>query len=110
MPLRLPHVSVTTVTVTCKFDDDLHADLEAYAATFEAERGKPIPLPTLIATIVQDYLQHDPDFMRERRQAAAAPRVRPTPASAAPRPPGPERRNGPPSVPASRAQGEGGAP
>ncbi|MGE3538667.1 MAG: DUF2274 domain-containing protein [Candidatus Tectimicrobiota bacterium] len=109
MPLRLPHVSVTTVTVTCKFDDDLHADLEAYAATFEAERGKPIPLPTLIATIVQDYLQHDPDFVRERRQAAAVPRVRPTPASTAPRPSSQDRRHGVPSAPVSRPPGEDGA-
>jgi len=102
MPLRLPHVAVTTVAVTCKFDADLHADLEAYAAMFEAERGKPIPLPTLIATIVQDYLQHDPDFMRERRQTAA-PRARPKPA-------GPDRRNGVLHIAVPHAQEDGGAP
>jgi hypothetical protein len=101
MPLRLPHVAVTTVVVTCKFDEDLHADLEAYAAMFEAERGKPIALPTLIATIVQDYLQHDPDFVRERRQAAASrPRPKPT---------GPERHNGTSRTPASQVPGAGDA-
>ncbi|MGE3542228.1 MAG: DUF2274 domain-containing protein [Candidatus Tectimicrobiota bacterium] len=100
MPIRLPHVSVKTVSVPCKLDADLYADLEAYAAVFEAERGDPIPLPTLIATIVEDYLQHDPDFIRQRRQAAAA--------RARPKPPGPERRNGAPSPPT--AQGESGVP
>ncbi|MGE3541550.1 MAG: DUF2274 domain-containing protein [Candidatus Tectimicrobiota bacterium] len=109
MPLRLPHVAVTTVSVPCKFDDDLYADLEAYAALFEAERGKPIPLPTLIATIVQDYLQHDPDFMRERRQATAAPRARPAPASAASRPASQDRRNGPQSPPVPHGQRDGDA-
>jgi hypothetical protein len=102
MPLRLPHVSVKTESVTCKFDADLYADLEAYAAAVEAERGEPLPLPTLITTIVRDYLQHDPDFMRQRRQAAI-PRARP-------QLPGQDRRNGPQSPPVSRAQGDGGTP
>ncbi len=100
MALRLPHVAVATVVVTCKFDEDLHADLEAYAAMFEAERGKPITLPTLIATIVQDYLQHDPDFVRERRQATT-PRIRPKPT-------GQDRRNGIPSAPVAQGQENGG--
>jgi len=102
MPLRLPHVAVKTVSVPCKLDADLYADLEAYAAMFEAERGESIPLPTLIATIVRDYLQHDPDFVRHQRQTAA-PRTRPKPA-------GQDRRNGVPSAPVSRAQDDGGAP
>jgi hypothetical protein len=101
MPLRLPHVAVNTVAVTCKFDEDLHADLEAYAAMFEAERGKPIPLPTLIATIVQDYLLHDPDFVRERRQTTASrPRPKPT---------GPERHNGAPRASTSQVPSVGDA-
>jgi hypothetical protein len=101
MPLRLPHVAVATVVVTCKFDEDLHADLEAYAAMFEAERGKPIALPTLIATIVQDYLQHDPDFVRERRQTAAS---RPRPKLT-----GPKRHHGVPSAPVPQGQRAGDA-
>lgn len=84
MPIRLPRVSLKTVSVACKLDADLYTDLEAYAAAYEAEHGEAIPVPTLIATILWDYLQHDPDFMRQRRQAAAAPRARPTPASAHP--------------------------
>jgi hypothetical protein len=88
--------------VTCKFDADLYADLEAYAALFEAERGEPIPLPTLIATIVRDYLQHDPDFVRHHRQTAAL-RTRPKPA-------GQDRRNGVPSASVPQAQGDGAVP
>ena len=110
MPLRLPHVSVKTVSVACKLDADLYADLEAYAAAIAAERGDPIPLPTLIPTILRDYLQHDPDFMRQRRQAVAAPRARPTPASVAPRPPGPDRRNGPLHSPPPQAPSAGDLP
>ena len=107
MPLRLPHVCLTTVKVTCELSGDVHAELEAYAALVKAERGVVMPIPTLIATMVQDYLQHDPDFLRERRQAASAPRARPTPASAAPQPSGPERRNGPQSQATPQGQREG---
>ena len=110
MPIRLPRVSLKTVSVACKLDADLHADLEAYAAAYQAEHGDTMPIPTLIVTILWDYLQHDPDFMRQRRQAAAAPRARPTPASTVPRPPGQDRHNGPMSQPTPHAQGEGDAP
>jgi hypothetical protein len=109
MPLRLPHVCLTTVKVTCELSGDIHAELEAYVAMLKAERGVVMPMPTLIATMVQDYLQHDPDFLRERRQTAAGPRPRPTPASTAPRPSGQASRNGPPNPPAPRAA-EGGQP
>jgi hypothetical protein len=109
MPLRLPHVCLTTVKVTCELSGDLHGDLEAYARLFQGERGKVIPLPTLIVTMLEDYLQHDPDFMRERRQAAAAPRARPAPASTASRPSSQDRRNGPQSQAASQGQREGDA-
>lgn len=108
MPLRLPHVPTTTVKVTCELDADVHADLEAYAAVHEAERGTPIALSKLLNTIVWDYLRHDPDFMRQRRQAAA-PRARPTPASTAPRPSALDRRNGAPSPPTPQGQREGDA-
>jgi hypothetical protein len=110
MPIRLPHVPTTTVKVTCELDADVHADLEAYAAVHEAERGTPIALSKLLNTIVWDYLRHDPDFMRQRRQAAPAPRARPTPTSTAPQPSGPERRNGPINQSIPRTQGEGGVP
>jgi hypothetical protein len=110
MPLRLPYVCLTTVKVTCELSGDVHAELEAYAALVKAERGTPIALSKLLNTIVWDYLRHDPDFMRQRRQAAPAPRARPTPASTASRPSAPERRNGPISQSVPRTQGEGGEP
>ena len=102
MALRLPHVAVKTMTLTCKLDTDLYADLTAYAAALEAERGDPIPLPTLMTIIVRDYLQHDPDFMRQRRQGGPT-RVRP-----GSRPPGAARRNGGPGLPGAHADGEDG--
>ena len=83
MSIRLPRVSIKTVSVTCKLDADLHADVEAYAAEYAAKFGDAITVPALIAAIVRDYLQRDPDFMRQRRQVAAAPRVHATPASVA---------------------------
>ena len=102
MPLRLPHVSVTTASVTCQRAADLSADREASAALLEAERGEPIPLPTRIATIGRDSLQHDPDVVRHQRQTAA-PRTRPPPA-------GQDRRPGAPSVPVPQAPDNGAVP
>ena len=84
-----------------KFDADLSADLEASATLFEAERGEAIPLPTRIATIVRDDLQHDPDVVRHQRQTGA-PRTRPMPA-------GQGRRNGPPRPPVSPGAGRWGS-
>jgi hypothetical protein len=80
MHIRVPRVALKTVPVTCRLDADLHADLEAYAAAYAVQYGETIPLPTLITTIVRDYLQKDPAFMRQRRQAEAPPRARPAPA------------------------------
>jgi hypothetical protein len=110
MPIRLPRVSRKTIKVTCELNVDVHTDLEAYAAQYEAHHHETITIPELITDIVGDYLRRDPDFIRERRQAAAAPRARPAPASTAPRPSAPERRNGPLSQSVSRTQGEGGEP
>ncbi|MGE3537363.1 MAG: DUF2274 domain-containing protein [Candidatus Tectimicrobiota bacterium] len=107
MPIRLPRVSRKTVKVTCELNTDVQTELEAYAAFYEAHHHETITIPELITGIVGDYLRRDPDFMRERRQAAVAPRARPTTASAAPRPSGPERRNGPISQPGPRTPGEG---
>lgn len=88
MPIRLPRVPTTTVKVTCELDTDVHADLEAYAAAYEAHHGAPISLSKLLNTIVWDYFRRDLDFMRQRRQAAAEPRARSAPAHAVPRPSG----------------------
>src|SRR5262245_49722548 len=94
MSIRLPRITIKTVPITCRLDADLHADLEAYAAAYEAQYGEAIPLAVLITTIVRVYLQKDQAFMRQRRQAAAAPLARATPASAAPRPHGQDRHDG----------------
>jgi len=102
MSIRLPRITIKTVPITCRLDADLHADLEAYAAMFEAERGKPIPLPTLITTIVQDYLQHDPDFVRERRQTTT-PRARPKST-------GPDRHHSVPHLAVPHTREDDGAP
>ena len=95
MTIRLPRVSLTTVPVTCRLDADLHTDLQAYAAAYEAQYGDAIPLAVLITTIVRDYLHKDQAFMRQRRQADAAPQARATPASTAPRPHGQDSHDGP---------------
>ena len=84
-------MSITIVPVTCRLDADLHADVEASAAAYAAQDGEAMALPVLITTIVRDDLQREQDCMRQRRQAAAAPPARATPASAAAAWPGPLR-------------------
>jgi hypothetical protein len=79
MKIRVPRIAIKTVPVPCRLDADLHADLEASAAAYEAQYGDAIPLAVLITTIVRDYLQKDQACMRQRRQAAAAPQARATP-------------------------------
>jgi hypothetical protein len=110
MALRLPHVCLTTVTVTCELSSDLHTDLETYARLVQAERGTEMPLSTLIATILDDYLQHDPDFVRQRRQAAPKVRTRATATRATPQPADQPRRTGPLHPPAPTASDEGPQP
>ena len=73
MKIRVPHVTMKTVPVTCRLDVDLHADLEAYAAAYEAQCGEAIPLAVLMTTIIRDYLQKDQAFMRQRRHGRSAP-------------------------------------
>ena len=68
MKIRVPHVTMKTIPVTCRLDVALHADLEAYAAAYEAQYGEAIPLAVLMTTIVREYLQKDQAFMRQRRQ------------------------------------------
>jgi len=86
---ELPRLAATGVPYRI-----VHADLEAYAAAYEAQYGEAIPLAVLITTIVRDYLQKDQAFMRQRRQAAATPQARATPNSAETRPRGPDSRDG----------------
>ncbi len=105
MTIRLPRVSIKTVPVTCRLDADLHTDLQAYAAAYEAQYGEAIPLAVLITTIVRDYLQKDQAFMRQRRQAEAAPRAQATPESAETRPHTRDRRDGALSQPSHRLNG-----
>ena len=78
MKIRVPHVTMKTVPVTCRLDVALHADLEAYAAAYEVQYGEAIPLAVLMTTIVREYLQKDQAFMRQRRQALATPPGRTT--------------------------------
>ncbi len=99
MKIRVPRMAIKTIPVTCRLDADLHAEVEAYAAAYEAQDGDAIALPVLITTIVRDSLQRDQDVMRQRRQAAAAPPARATPASTAPRPQGQDRHDGVCSTP-----------
>jgi hypothetical protein len=94
MSIRLPRITIKTVPITCRLDADLHADLEAYAAAYEAQYGDAIPLALLITTIVREYLQKDQAFMRQRRQAEAAPRAQVTPDSAETRPHTRDSRDG----------------
>jgi hypothetical protein len=88
MKIRVPRITIKTVPVTCRLDADLHADLEASAAAYEAQYGDAIPLAVLITTIVRDYLHKDQAFMRQRRQAEALPRAQATPDSATRQPHG----------------------
>jgi hypothetical protein len=78
MRIRVPRMTIKTIPVTCRLDADLYADLEAYAAAYEAQYGEAIPLAVLMTTIIRDYLQKDQAFMRQRRQADAAPQTRTT--------------------------------
>ena len=94
MSIRLPRVSITTVPVTCRLDADLHTDLQAYAAAYEAQYGEAMPLAVLITTIVRDSLQKDQACMRQRRQAEASPKAQATPDSAETRPHTRDSRDG----------------
>src|SRR5262249_22478902 len=94
MKIRVPRITIKTVSVTCRLDADLYADLEAYATAYEAQYGEAIPLAVLITTIVRDYLQKDQAFMRQRRQVAGAPQARATPDSTATRQPAQDSRDG----------------
>jgi hypothetical protein len=82
------------VPITCRLNADLHADVEASAAAYKTQYGDAIPLALLITTIVREYLQKDPAFMRQRRQAETPARGRTPPESAVTRPAGPHSRDG----------------
>jgi hypothetical protein len=95
----------TIVPVTCRLDADLHPDVQASAAAYEAQDGDAMPLAVLITTIVQEYLQKDQACMRQRRQAEASPRAPATPESTETRPHTRDRRDGALSQPSHRLNG-----
>jgi hypothetical protein len=75
MSVRVPRLAPAgkAINVTCWMPADLHADLEAYAAAYQAHYGEAIRLLRLISAMVRDSLAKDRTFLRWRQEHEALP-------------------------------------
>ena len=73
MSVSLPRLTSAgkAIKVACWMPADLHAELEAYAAAYQAHYGEAIRLPRLISAMVRDYLAKDRTFLRWRQEYEA---------------------------------------